>query len=111
MSKYQAGSFLQIPRKTIQSESFKNLSPGAKALYLWLKELEHSFCGSKESVFFHTDKEISCEMNMSERSVERYRKELIDAKIIQFSRRHFVNESTKKKSEKRIACYEFVDDG
>lgn len=112
MAKYQTGNFLQINRAGFSNGKYANISVGAFAFYVWLKELEHCYTGGKNShdFFYQTDKQIAEKMNVSTKSIERYRKELIDAKLIKFSRRHWKYE-TGKRSEERIACYEIIDEG
>lgn len=106
MAKYQSGFYIQIPRRIFQD--YRLLSPQACRLYLWLKELEHRYCGKEHSFFFHTDVEIAFELNVSVSWVARARKELVEKNIICFTRKHFLCDG--KLSEKRVGCYSFPNE-
>lgn len=112
MSKYQRGDFLQIPRDGFRSGAYSGLSVGALAMLLWLKELEHRFTYSDDNKYFYqSDDNLADLMNVSERSIRRWRQELINAGLIEFDRLHFKDTKSGKLSAKRIACYKFNDSG
>lgn len=110
MSKYLQSNFLQISRKHFENGTFTGLSIGALSLYIWLKELEHRYCSKGENSFFKTDSELSQLLNVSTKSIERYRKELVNAKLVNCERVHFYDSARNKYSEKRVLCYSIIDD-
>ena len=105
--KYQESDFHQVSNKLYRDNILSGVSVGAMALYGWLKYYEHCYCGKNESVFFHSDNEISQDMHIHVNSICRYRKELVDAGIIKYERRHFKKDNGKL-SEKRVASYEII---
>ena len=107
--KYKNEYFIQISRKLFNEEKFKKLPYQSKWIYTILCENEHRFTGENENLFFRSDKDLSKDCGMSLRTMQRYKKYLIDEKIIEFWHMHFINTDTGKKSEKKVSAYRLLE--
>lgn len=98
--------YLQLSRE-IFTEKYKDLSTGACWLYVVLNELEHRYTGKNEDFFFRTNAELAKDAKMSEPTLKRCKKELIESGLIEHWLGHFV-ESDGKKSEKKCSFYRIL---
>ena len=105
--KYQTDDFIQIPRYIFRDINFLNLSAGAKAMYLILKELEHQYTNENNSIFFKSDAAISKMLNVSDKTVRKYKKELVNAGLIVKIVSKIPNIDGSK-SEQSITCYRII---
>ena len=106
--KYQTDDFIQIPRYIFRDINFLSLSAGAKGMYLILKELEHQYTNEDHSIFFHSDAAISKMLNVSDKTVRKYKKELVNAGLIEKIVSKIPNIDGSK-SEQSITCYKIID--
>ena len=102
--KRQKSDFTQIPNESFRNGMFRTLSVGAFSLYVYLKYLEYEYTTKESEIFFQCDKQLSELMNVSTKSIERWRQELIDAKLIECERKKFND-----KSKTRITNYKILD--
>ena len=105
--KYQTDDFIQIPRYIFRDINFLNLSAGAKGMYLILKELEHQYTNEDNSIFFKSDAAISKMLNVSDKTVRKYKKELVNAGLIVKIVSKIPNIDGSK-SEQSITCYRII---
>lgn len=111
MAKYNNKHFLQLPR-AIFTDKYKDLSNGAKWLYVVLNELEQQFTSGKQNgknYFYRADRDLADDAGMSEKTLRKYKKELkekaSDLLIIEVGK-FLVDEKTGKQSEKSITWYQ-----
>ena len=107
MAKYQQGNFLQIARGGFITEIYKELSSGAFKMFVFLKELEHRYTNGNNQFFYYADKELAEMTGLQQRSIQEYRKELIESGLILYSKVHFTLADGKKSKEK-ISCYKIL---
>jgi len=67
--------FMQVSRG-IRDDKHKDLSIGARALFLELNELEQRFCSDNKTLFYRTDEQLAQDMGVSLGSLKKYKKEL-----------------------------------
>ena len=110
MAKYKDGHYLQLTRD-IFTEEYKNLSIGAKWLFVLLNELEHRYtkgCEDGRDSFFRSNHDLAADMGVSEPTIKRYKAELQRVGLIKVWQSHYVDMDTGKKSEKRITKYRIL---
>jgi len=101
MPKYKSGNFVQINRDIFKTDFHHN----SILIYVVLSELEHRFTGEKEDFFFRSLTDLSKDCRMNRTTITKYRKILIDDKWIKTWQMHWIDNETKKKSEKKITAY------
>jgi hypothetical protein len=108
--KYKSGNFLQLNRDIFNDEDLKYLSWPAKYLYVVLTELEHRFTGGEvDDHFFRTAKQIVEDSGMAYNTILKYRKELVEAGLLQIWQTHWWRDKTHtKKSEKHVTAYRLL---
>lgn len=104
MPKHGNTFYIELDRG-IFDPKHQNLPMGAKLLYVVLTELEHRYTSEEKDYFYHSDKDIATLAKMSARSVCTFKKLLIKAELIQHGNYHWVNQTTGKKSEKKVSVY------
>jgi len=90
------------------TDRLRTLSNGAKALYLFLKIIEHKYIFDGTE-FYHTDKQISDESGINIKMIQRSRKELIDAGLIKY-RRGKVKRIDEVTYNKAVGIYEMINE-
>lgn len=110
MAKYNNKHFLQLPR-AIFTDKYKDLSNGAKWLYVVLNELEQRYTSGRQNgkgYFYRSDKELANDAGMCEKTLRKYKKELKekapDLLNIEVSK-YIEDEKTQKLSEESITFY------
>lgn len=83
--KYKTGNFIQLSRN-IFDEKYKALSDSAKWFYCYLSELEHRHTSNSDPRFWATDSAISAELGWSISKIQRVKRELKEAGLIQISK-------------------------
>ena len=101
--KYGNSFFIQLPRELF-TDKYKELSLGAKWLFVWLNELEHRYTKHEIDCFYRTDEDLANDLNVSVPSLRKYKKELRNTDLISVSYMHWVD-SNGKKSEKKVTAY------
>ena len=104
MGKHNNVNFLQLNREIFNGR-YAELHYLAKWLYAVLTELEHRYTGIKEDFFFRATQDLEKDTGMSGKTIRKYRKQLIDAGLLQTWQMHWVNPETKKKSEKSVTAF------
>lgn len=99
--------YLQLTRELF-TEEYKDLSNGAKWLFVVLNELEQRYTGKGCDFFYRIDEELAKDAGCSVRSVKNYKKELRDTGLVQMWNGHFVDSETGKKSEKKFSFYRIL---
>ena len=107
MGKHNNANFLQLNREIFNGR-YKDLDYQAKWFYAVLSELEHRFTGAKEDFFFRSNQELVNDTGLSESTIKRRKKKLVDAGLIQTWQMHWQDPQTKKKSEKHITAYRIL---
>lgn len=98
--------YLQLTRELF-TEEYKDLSNGAKWLFVVLNELEQRYTGKGCDFFYRTDKDLAEDANMPLRSMKRAKSELKETGLVQMWNGHFEYENGKK-SEKRFSFYRIL---
>ncbi|MDD6070106.1 MAG: helix-turn-helix domain-containing protein [Clostridiales bacterium] len=98
--------YLQLSRR-IFTDEYSNLSDGAFRLYVWLNELEQRYTGESRDFFFRTNEELAKDVGMSDKTLKKYKKELIESGLIEHWLGHFIMPDGKK-SEKKVSCYRIL---
>lgn len=73
--KYNNKFFMQVTR-CIFDEQHKNLSVGAKWLFIVLNECEHKYCANGKSYFTRSDEELAKDAGYSINTLKKYKAEL-----------------------------------
>ncbi|MCQ2387932.1 MAG: helix-turn-helix domain-containing protein [Clostridia bacterium] len=103
MSKYQKGNYFQVPNAIAEA----GLSIGARGLYDHLKYLESRF--NQDKGFTHTDEQLADELKTCDKTIRKYRNELINAGFIKWTQEHFITKDGKKSCQK-VGCFEFINE-
>ena len=109
--KYGNRFYMQVSRAICDEEHTKNLSVGARYLFITLNELEQRFCGrSGNDHFLRSDQQLAEDMNVSVRSIKKYKAELREyaSDLVFMSKGRYVDRETKKKSEQEYTCYRIL---
>ena len=96
--------YLELSRE-IFTDKYKDLSNGAKWLFVVLNELEQRFTGKHCDFFFRTDEQLAEDTGFSINTLRKYKAELRKTDLIQVGLGHFVNPETGEKSEKHFTTY------
>lgn len=99
--------YLQLTRELF-TEEYKNLSNGAKWLFVVLNELEQRYTGKGCDFFYRTDEELAQDAGCSFNTFRKYKEELRDSGLVQMWNGHFVDKETGKKSKKKFSCYRIL---
>lgn len=99
--------YLQLTRELF-TEEYKDLSNGAKWLFVVLNELEQRYTGKGCDFFYRTDEELAKDAGYSFNTFRKYKSELKDSGLVQMWNGHFVNDETGKKSEKKFSFYRIL---
>jgi len=105
--KYDNSFFMQVSRKLFQY-SYEELPVYSRWIFTVLNELEQRFTGKGEDFFFRSDSDLANDCGLSVRTIQRYKKHLIDLDMVQHWNMHFINTDTGKKSEKKISAYRIL---
>jgi len=105
--KHHNTHFLQLSRKLF-TEEFESLPYQSKWIFTVMNELEQRFTGKGEDFFYRSDLDLSEDCGLSERTIRRYKKPLIELGLVQHWNMHFINSETKKKSEHKISAYRIL---
>jgi len=73
--------YFKVSHKLLENPKFINLSPISKILYIYLLKHQNRYYGK---LFFHSDRVLAKETNLSRRSILRARKELVTKGMIRF---------------------------
>ncbi len=98
--------YLELSRE-IFSDQYKDLSNGAKWLFVVLNELEQRYTGKGCDFFYRTDAELANDANLSLATLKRYKAELRNTQLVQMWNGHFADKDGKK-SEKKFSCYRIL---
>ena len=98
--------YMELSRE-IFTEKYKDLSNGAKWLFVVLNELEQRFTGKDCDFFYRTDAELADDANISLATLKRYKAELRNSGLVQMWNGHFKFPDGKK-SEKKFSCYRIL---
>ncbi len=111
MAKYGNTHYLQLSR-IIFTDEYKNLSNGAKWLFVVLNELEQRFTTGREDgedFFFRSDADLAEDAGMSITTLKRYKAELRKTSLVKLYQMHWVDKKTGKKSEKKVTAYRILE--
>ena len=75
--------YFKVSHALFEDPKFIKLRPISKILYLYLLKHQNRF-DNYSKIFFHSDRVLAKETNLSRRSILRARKELIDQGMIKF---------------------------
>lgn len=98
--------YLELSRE-IFSDQCKDLSNGAKWLFVVLNELEQRYTGKGCDFFYRTDADLANDANLSLATLKRYKAELRNTQLVQMWNGHFIDEDGKK-SEKKFSYYRIL---
>lgn len=98
--------YLELSRE-IFTDQYRELSNGAKWLFVVLNELEQRFTGKGCNFFYRTDAELSKDANVSLATLKRYKAELRKSGLVQMWNGHFEFEDGTK-SEKKFSFYRIL---
>lgn len=98
--------YLELSR-VIFTEEYRELSNGAKWLFVVLNELEQRYTGKGCDFFYRTDAELAADANISLATLKRYKAELRNSDLIQVWSGHFVF-ADGRKSEKKFTFYRIL---
>lgn len=106
MAKYNNSYYLQLTR-LLWKEPYSKLSQNAKWLYCTLKELEQRYCGgaSNRDFFIRSNLELCTDTGMSLATLKKAKSELLATDLVETWQTHWINNETKKKSEKHITAF------
>ena len=104
--KYGNSFYLQLSRELF-SDQYKELSVGAKWLFVVLNELEQRYTGSDQKFFYRRNAELAEDAGISLSSLKRYKEELQRAGLIQTWNAHF-REGEASLSTEKISCYRLL---
>lgn len=110
MAKHGNGFFLELSRE-IFTEKYKDLSTGAKWLFVVLNELEQRYTTGRtdgEDFFFRSDKELAADAGISLTTLKRYKAELKKTDLIKTWGMHWKDPQTGKLSEKKVTAYRIL---
>lgn len=110
MAKYNNRFFMQLSRY-IFTDEYKDLSQGAKWLYVVLNELEQRYTSGTvdgEDFFYRSDADLAADAGFSESTLKRYKAELKQTDLVQVWRTRWVDKTTGKKSEKWVTAYRIL---
>lgn len=99
--------YLQLTRELFTDE-YKDLSNGAKWLFVVLNELEQRYTGKGCDFFYRTNEELAKDAGVGLRQLKAYKNELRDSGLVQMWNGHFIDKETGKKSEKKFSCYRIL---
>lgn len=104
--KYDNTFYMQLSR-SIFDEEHKNLSVGAKWLFVVLNELEQRYCTRKTKWFFRSDEELANDAGYSIGTLKKYKAELKKNAndLVVLGKCHWIDPETGKKSEKAVTSY------
>ena len=106
MAKYGNSYYMQVTRKLFK-EPYSELSQNAKWLYIVLKELEQRYCGGNDSsdFFIRSDEQLCEDSQLSLSTLKRAKKELCKTDLIETWQSHWIDNKSKKMSQKHITAY------
>lgn len=107
MAKYGNKFYLQLTRE-IFSDKYKELSTGAKWLFVVLNELEHKYAsGSADAEsFLRSDKKLAQDAGLSLSTLKRCKEELRKTDLVSIGIGHWITDKkTGKLSEKKETSY------
>lgn len=99
--------YLQLTRELFTDE-YKDLSNGAKWLFVVLNELEQRYTGKGCDFFYRTNEELANDAGFSLKTLKRHKEELKNSGLVQMWNGHFVDPETGKKSKKKMSCYRIL---
>ena len=102
--------FIQLSRD-IFDDKYKDLSTGAKWLYVVLNELEHRYTTGKVSEkdwFYRSDKDLANDAGMSLATLKKHKVELKETDLVWIGYMHYKYPETGKKSERKITAYRIL---
>lgn len=106
--KYNNSHFMQVSRKLFEY-SFEELPHYSRYIFFVMNELEHKYTGDRgQQYFYRSNKELALDCGLSVKTIQRYKKYLIDLKLIKHWKMHFFDEETKKYSEHRVSAYQIL---
>lgn len=76
MAKYGNKRFCQVPLTIFESPYDKELSTGAKMLFVWLKVLENKYCSGSDTSFYQTDEQLCALLKWGKKTLRKYKNEL-----------------------------------
>lgn len=104
--------YLQLSRSIFNDDKYKDLSNGAKWLFVVLNELEQRYCGTKTSnarFFVRSDDQLAADAGISESKLKRDKAELLNTDLIKSWQAHYiVDQKSRKLSERHITAYEIL---
>ena len=98
--------YLQLTRELFADE-YKDLSNGAKWLFVVLNELEQRYTGKGCDFFYRTNEELAKDAGVSLATLKRHKAELRNSGLVEMWGGHFVGED-KKKSEIKVTFYRIL---
>ena len=96
--------YLELTRE-IFTEKYKDLSVGAKWLFVVLNELEQRYTGKKNDFFLRTDEQLVEDTGFSINTVRKYKIELKKTGLVHIGKGRYVDPQTGKKSERQFTAY------
>lgn len=99
--------YLELGRSIFNEHAYDELPMYSRWIFTVMNELEQKYTGKKEDYFFRSDEDLAKDCGLSIRTVQRYKKPLIDLKYIQHWNTHFIDKDGKK-SEKKISAYRIL---
>lgn len=97
--------YLQLSRKIFADTELHFYS---KWIFTVLNELEQRYTGKKEDFFFRADADLANDCGLSVKTIQRYKKPLVQSGYIKHWNMHFINTETGKKSEKKVSAYRIL---
>lgn len=98
--------YLELSRD-IFTDEYRNLSNGAKWLFVVLNELEQRYTGKDSDFFYRTDEDLASDAGVSLATLKRHKAELRNSNLVEIWNAHFVY-SDGKKSEMKVTCYRIL---
>lgn len=107
--KYGNNYFMQLSRAICDGEHVKNLSVGARLLFVTLNELEQKYCNHNKDFFFRSDNQLADDMGVSPRAIKKYKAELREyaTDLVTMKKGRYVDENGKY-SEQAYTSYHIL---
>lgn len=99
--------YLELTRE-IFTDEYKDLSVGAKWLFVVLNELEQRYTGKDCNFFFRTDEQLVDDTGFSIKTVRKYKAELKKTGLVKMALGHWKDPETGKKSERHYTAYQIM---
>jgi len=100
--------YLELGRDIFNEFDYEKMPMYSRWIFTVMNELEQKYTGKKEDYFFRSDEDLAKDCGLSIATIKRYKKPLIEHGYIKHWNTHFINNETKKKSEKKISAYRIL---